>query len=438
MQQETPFLKEEILAFQSQQLITSVPGVQKISGKWRCARCHVKEQRFYAVFYCASCHKDCRYCRNCLMMGRVSECTPLYRWTGSPNKTDKQPCLLDWKGTLSPMQEAASQKMVEAVANGNELLVWAVCGAGKTEILFKGIQTALEAGKKVCLASPRSDVVLELKPRLHKAFPETSIAALYGGTEDRFENAMLTIATTHQLLRFYKAFDVMIVDEVDAFPYSMDKALQYAVSTARKPESSLIYLTATPSSHMQQLVKKGQLDAVQIPQRYHGHPLPVPSFKWIGNWKRKLEKGKLPALLEEWIKKHLAEEKQAFLFVPDIETLKTATALLKELDTRIEGVFAEDPDRKEKVMKFRKKETPVIVTTTILERGVTIPNSDACVLGAEDDVFTESALVQICGRVGRHADFPNGVILFFHFGKTEAMVKGRHHIQRMNNLAEKR
>ncbi|MFB8735903.1 helicase-related protein [Bacillus sp. SL00103] len=47
----------------------------------------------------------------------------------------------------------------------------------------------------------------------------------------------------------------------------------------------------------------------------------------------------------------------------------------------------------------------VLVTTTILERGVTIPNVQVGVLGAESTIFTESALVQISGRAGRHPDF---------------------------------
>ena len=33
--------------------------------------------------------------------------------------------------------------MVEAVTNSDSLLVWAVCGAGKTEVLFEGIDAAL-------------------------------------------------------------------------------------------------------------------------------------------------------------------------------------------------------------------------------------------------------------------------------------------------------
>jgi competence protein ComFA len=58
------------------------------------------------------------------------------------------------------------------------------------------------------------------------------------------------------------------------------------------------------------------------------------------------------------------------------------------------------------------------------------------VLGSEDDIFTESALVQISGRVGRNAAFPTGEITFFHYGKTQAMLDAKRHIEQMNEEAK--
>ena len=216
------------------------------------------------------------YCRNCIMMGKTSTCTPLISWTGPIPVTDINKAQLEWTGTLSDGQSIASKKMVEAVANSDSLLVWAVCGAGKTEVLFEGIHTALQQGKRVCLATPRTDVVLELSPRLKKVFPNLTVATLYGGSEDRHVSAPLTIATTHQLLRFYRAFDLIILDEVDAFPYSVDASLQYAVEQARKPTSSIIYLTATPNEQWQKECRNGKRNVVTIPARFHRYSLPVP------------------------------------------------------------------------------------------------------------------------------------------------------------------
>lgn len=409
-------------------------GVAKRAGAYFCHRCGNDKPYLFAAFHCARCQKLCHYCRNCLMMGRVSECTKLISLpmdeTNRPLNVE-----LNWNGTLSKGQEKASLKITEAIEEETPLLIWAVCGAGKTEILFKGIEKALQTGKYVCIATPRSDVVRELAPRLKQAFPKVDVAALYGGSEDRGKLSPLTIATTHQLYRYKEAFDVMIIDEVDAFPYSVDVSLQFAVKKAQKKKSSLIYLTATPSSFIRRQFTPLQI--VKIPARYHGYPLPIPKFQWCGNWKKALKKNRLPNPVMKWVDAHVVKEKQAFLFVPDIQTVPLVVNLLKDVHPHIEGVHAEDPHRKEKVQQFREQKVLIMVTTTILERGVTVPGADVAVLGAEQDIFTESALVQISGRVGRSINAPTGSIIFFHFGKTNAMVQAKHHIEEMNALAHK-
>lgn len=314
----------------------------------------------------------------------------------------------------------------------------AICGAGKTEVLFEGINAALASGKRVCIATPRTDVVLELGPRLQAVFPAIQVAVLYGGSEDRHLQAPLTIATTHQLLRFYKAFDTVILDEVDAFPYTADESLQYAVRQSRKEHSSMVYLTATPNQKWQNECRSGKRDFVTIPARYHRHSLPVPSFKWCGNWEKSLQKDKLPPAVTQWIKKRIDNQKQCLLFLPKIDKMEKVLTILRKTYPKIQAVHAEDPERKAKVQMMRNKEIPMLLTTTILERGVTFPNIDVAVFGAEDRIFTESALVQIAGRVGRSAQFPSGDITFFHYGKTDSMVKARKQILIMNAEAKRK
>jgi competence protein ComFA len=407
-------------------------GIEMNDKKVKCARCGTTDPIVFAEFPCSRCGEMDIYCRKCLMMGRVSGCTPLLSWTGTDPKLPENPSPLLWSGELSEGQIFASNRVVNAVDTYSELLVWAVAGAGKTEILFAGIKQALSTGKRVCLATPRTDVVLELAPRLEKVFPQVKMVSLYGGCEGRHEYAQLTIATTHQLLRFYQAFDVIIVDEVDAFPYSIDETLQYAVQQSRKPQSTLIYLTATPSQKWQRECRLGKRDYITIPARYHRHPLPVPRFEWSGNWEKKLTKGKLPLNIIKWIETRIAIGKPALVFAPKIAAMEKILPLLRKIHPLIESVHANDPERKEKVMKMRKNEIPLLITTTILERGVTFPNIDVAVIGSEDRIFTESALVQIAGRAGRSSNFPKGDVTFFHYGKTEAMVNARNQIIMMN------
>ncbi len=372
------------------------------------------------------------------MMGKVQSCAQLVTWTGPPVEFPVIDNPLKWEGSLSPGQQTASDRVVQAILNKEECLVWAVCGAGKTEVLFHGIAVSLQKGERVCIATPRTDVVLELAPRLQKAFPDTVIAALYGGSEDKDICAQFVISTTHQLLRYRQAFDTVIIDEVDAFPYSMDASLQYATEQSRKLTSSLIYLTATPSVKMIKAANSNQLPHVTIPARFHRHAIPVPRMQWAGNWQKAFTKKKIPAALKIWYLKKLETKPPFLIFFPNIEKMKEYLPLFKHEYENITAVYAEDPERKEKVASLRTGERLGLLTTTILERGVTIPGLHVAVIGAEEDIFTESALVQIAGRVGRSKDDPVGDVTFFHYGKSEAMVKAVKQIRYMNRIALER
>ncbi|ANC78606.1 hypothetical protein ABE65_018105 [Fictibacillus phosphorivorans] len=411
-------------------------GISKTSNGYLCSRCGNEKIRLFAVFSCFRCKNDnCVYCRNCIMMGRVSECTPLISWSGPEVRWPDENNLF-WNGELSIGQQLASQKFADNIGSDGELLIWAVCGAGKTEVLFKGIEKALNLGLRVCIATPRTDVVLELAPRLKAVFPNTKVASYYGGSEERETPAQLVISTTHQLYRFKQAFNVMIVDEVDAFPYSYDKTLQHAVSLAVTPKHFLLYLSATPSRTMKKATQKGTLQCGKILKRFHGFPLPVPKMVWGGEWKKRLERGKLPAPFLKWLKAQVESGRRAMIFVSSVSVLEKLTELIKkEIDLPVDSVHAEDPLRKEKVSQFRNEDIQLLVTTTILERGVTVPYLDVAVFGADHDVFTESALVQIAGRAGRSKDDHDGEVLLFHYGKSLSMIQAINHIKSMNKEA---
>lgn len=87
---------------------------------------------------------------------------------------------------------------------------------------------------------------------------------------------------------------------------------------------------------------------------------------------------------------------------------------------------------------MRNGELDFLVTTTILERGVTFENIDVIIWRADHQVYTEAALVQISGRAGRSKKYPTGNVTFFHMGWTRAMKKALKQIKQMNDLAEKK
>lgn len=432
---ELPFSDELIEWHTENGYIAAQNSISINKRGYQCNRCGQNDQRYFS-FYPSS-GKNRLYCRSCVMMGRVSEDVLLYSWIGE-DEPNWQQIKLTWDGKLSSGQQKAANVLIDAISKKEELLIWAVCGAGKTEMLFPGIESALNQGLRVCIATPRTDVVLELAPRLKAAFQCADISALYGGSDDKGCLSPLMISTTHQLLRYKGAFDVIIIDEVDAFPYSADQTLQFAVQKARKKSSTLVYVSATPSQELKRKTLHGQLYSVRIPARHHQKPLPEPRFLWCGNWKKKLYRNKIPLAVKRWIEFHVKEGRPVFLFVPSVSVLEKAVACFKDVICRAAAVHAEDKHRKEKVQQFRDGQLDLLITTTILERGVTIPKVQTGVLGAESPIFTESALVQIAGRTGRHKEHADGDVIFFHYGKTKSMLDARKHIKEMNALAAKK
>lgn len=398
----------------------------------KCFRCG--NTKLFGEMPCL-CGKDaCLYCRNCIQMGRVNSCTNLY-YRPSIREACAGEKLLYWKGKLSSAQSEASLRVVMAVEKKEELLLWAVAGAGKTEILFAGIEKALQNGERVALTTPRVDVCLELQPRLEEAFPKITQCCLYGGSEDTYTGQRFVIATTHQLIRFYQAFDTIFIDEIDAFPYNQDPLLAYAVRKASKPACTNVYMTATPKRSWQRECKLARREYVKLPARYHGYALPVPKAIWVGDWQKKLKKGTLPVPVLRWLNGMVAKGKPILLFFPNITLMKKSYTIYRTVYNNSQFVYAEDPERLEKVEKLRQGKIQLLLTTTILERGVTFSDIQVGVIGAEQEIFTESALVQIAGRVGRKADYPQGDVCFFHYGKTLAIYRAISQIRNMNELA---
>ncbi|ANU12189.1 DNA/RNA helicase [Planococcus antarcticus DSM 14505] len=416
----TPFPKDQIDKAISDGSVSTSPGI--LDGR-QCARCLEKSTKKIIPFFCAACHTICYYCRQCIKMGRISSCTELITWA-LPSTISPQSHTFHWNGSLTPLQERASQEVQKSLLQKNDHLIYAVCGAGKTELLFPPIFDALKKGLRVCIAAPRTDVVLELTPRVRAVFPNTIVHSLYGDSPEEWGFAQLVIATTHQLYRFIDAFDIVIVDEADAFPFSYDPALKRAVMKAKKKEAPIVYVSATPSD---ELVKQVSSTS-RIFQRFHGHPLPVPEFRSLWSYEKDFAKGKIPTKLAAWVDGKIEKDEPFLVFFPTVELIEQAIILFQKRHPTIEAVHSKDQDRKEKVMKLRKKKIPGVLTSTILERGITIPNVQVAVVGADQPIFDAAALIQISGRTGRAIDYPEGEVIFFHNGIVRQMDKAKKRI----------
>lgn len=377
------------------------------------------------------------YCPACIQLGRVSTGQPFYHLPEP--KPIKRNVHFSWKGELTEGQQQVSDQLLTAVKKAESRMIWAVTGAGKTEMLFKTIHHALEAGFRVGIASPRVDVCLELFPRIQAVFPDEQLIILHGKMEETYHYTKLLVCTTHQLLRFYQAFDVLIIDEVDAFPFVDNPLLHYAVKQAIKEHGSLIYLTATPTKELTKKTEQSELQTSILPARYHRRALPVPKIKWCYHWHEKIKKGRCPKNLVTKIRK-LVSKNDVLIFCPSISLMeRLKIAVEKEFpEAPLACVHSQDPKRLEKVLKMRNKEYRILLTSTILERGVTFDGVSVIVLGANHPVFATSALVQIAGRVDRRQEYTAGEVWFFHDGRTNAMKGAIKQIKKMNALGRAR
>ncbi|WP_258168785.1 helicase-related protein [Paenibacillus sp. AR247] len=340
-------------------------------------------------------------------------------------------------GWMRPKWGAAQRSGTSTAPS--RFLLWAVTGAGKTEMIFPLLDSVLAVGGRVLVATPRRDVVLELAPRLAKAFSGVRIVTLYGGSAERWESGALTLATTHQLMRFYHAFDLVVIDELDAFPYHNDPMLAYAAQHACKTDGKFVYLSATPPRPLQREVTRGTLPHAKVPVRYHGHPLPVPKRIAMRSVETCLRQPKLLGPLAAELRRSIDRGAQIFLFVSRIRHIGPLVEILRRRfkDTAVEGTSSEDSGRGEKVMAFRKKDIRLLVTTTILERGVTVPRSDVYILDADSSLFDEASLVQMAGRAGRSSEDPAGRVIFASSQWTLSQKLAVNQIKAMNRIAGK-
>ena len=372
------------------------------------------------------------YCRACIQLGRVRSDQALYYF---PQQAFPQEEVLRWQGTLTPFQSRVSQELVQSLTESKPMMVHAVTGAGKTEMMYQVVAETIKKGTCVCIATPRIDVCIELYKRMTLDF-SCPISLLHGDSDPYFRTP-LVISTTHQLLKFYQAFDLLIIDEVDAFPFVDNPVLYHAVSNAVTKNGKLIYLTATSTEELDKKVKKQEIKRVSLPRRFHGNPLVVPKKVWLKDLRKKVEKKQVPTKLLKLIKEQRKTSFPLILFVSEIELGEKILILLRRAfkNEIIELVTSKTDNRLELVEKFRNQEITILVSTTILERGVTFPKVDVFVIEANHRLFTKSALVQIAGRVGRNMERPTGELLYLAEGSSKEMMQAIKEIKEMNREA---
>lgn len=341
----------------------------------KCDMCHNNDQRYFIK------SKDGLLCRKCItyQSGLLASEEISFNEDIDPE--------YNLSFSLSEDQEKLSDQLVALVNANQDVLIYAACGAGKTEIVLKLIKESLLAKKRVAIAIPRRQVVLELFKRISQYYSNLNIVAVCEGYTDHVYGDLI-ICTTHQLFRYENYFDLIILDEPDAFPYAGDQMLERLLVRALK--GNLVYLTATPND---QLLK---LKTIKLFKRFHGFPLLVPKV-YVG----------FTITLYLKLIKYLKLHKNLLIFVPTIEIAKRLSRVL-----RIPCVHSKSHNKEVIIQDFANKKYDHLISTTILERGVTFEGVNICVLFAENAVFSKASLIQIAGRVGRSPKHPSGHGLF--------------------------
>lgn len=353
------------------------------------------------------------YCRFCISMR-------------GKNATKKLPgrgaVVINLGYPLSKEQKNLSKQIVENYQNNTDTLVNAVCGAGKTELVYGVIAHCLSLGKVVAFAVPRRDVVIELSQRIHMVFPHNSVVSVYGGHTDKLV-ADIVVLTTHQLYRYEKYFDLIILDEIDAFPFKDNKLLNSMFFRAIK--GNIVMMSATPSKDIIDYFSQGNRKILELNTRFHRHPLPVPETVILyGIFK-------IPYLIKT-TRNMISEGKKVFVFTPTISGCESLFKITKIFVKNGTFVHSKCKDRTQKISKFKKGEYDYLVTTAVLERGVTFKNLQVIIYDADSEIYNSQTLIQIAGRVGRKIDAPKGQVLFLVNKRTPEIEKAISTIRNKN------
>lgn len=353
------------------------------------------------------------YCRACLCFNgekaNIFSCSP---------KT----AAFELNYSLSEDQNRISNDILDAVKRRHNVLLKAVCGAGKTELTFQAIQYVIERGGCVGFATPRRDVTIELFHRFKEVFKLNKVIALYGGNNDEL-NGDLVCLTTHQLYRYKKYFDLLIIDEIDAFPFAGNDVLTNIAF--RSIKGNLIMMSATATKEIENLFLNDKSVILTLNSRYHGYPLIVPEIIASYSFMKYF-------YTTYFLHKFIKDGKQTFIFSPTIELCEKIFKFINLFIKNGDFVHSKRKNRDKIISDFKVGKLKYLVTTSILERGVTVQGLQVIVFMADHDLYDYKALIQISGRVGRKTNDPIGRVIFLINNENEETKRCINEIKRAN------
>lgn len=285
-------------------------------------------------------------------------------------------------------------------------------GSGKTIVAAIALFAAANANYQSALMVPTEILAEQHMESLSQLFDpsEVRIALLTGSikTKDRriileeLNNGLLDVVIgTHALIQkdvYFLRLGLVITDEQHRFGVNQRKILR-----DKGKEPDVLFMTATPIPRTLAITTYGEMDVSIIDE------LPAGRIPIETTWTRP----KNFELTLEFIERQLKIGSQAYVICPLIEEsesldVKNATDIYEKLSdyyaTRYRVGLLHGKMKsaeKEKVMQqFKENEIDVLVSTTVIEVGVNVPNATTMVI-YDADRFGLSQLHQLRGRVGR-------------------------------------
>lgn len=304
-------------------------------------------------------------------------------------------------------KDMASKKPMNRLVQGD-------VGSGKTVVAVCALLTAVSSGYQASLMAPTEILALQhyetIREFLEAAGLDVKISFLSGSTKQKEKTEILRklksgetdiVIGTHALIEKGVEFDnigLVVTDEQHRFGVR-----QRAMLSNKGTNPHILVMTATPIPRTLALMFYGDLDISIIDEMPPGRQLVATEVI------KSADKDKA----YEFIKNQVNEGRQAYIVAPLVEDsenleLDSATKIFNELKENhfssmnlglLHGKMS-SRDKEEIITQFYRGKINVLVSTTVIEVGVNVPNSVIMlVLNAER--FGLAQLHQLRGRVGR-------------------------------------
>lgn len=286
-------------------------------------------------------------------------------------------------------------------------------GYGKTEVAIRAAFKAVADGKQVAFLVPTTILAQQhyetMKERFANFPVEVALLNRFRSKKEQTETlkglkagTVDVVVGTHRLLSKdvkYNDLGLLVVDEEQRFGVTHKERLKQL-----KTNVDVLTLTATPiprTLHMSMLGVR-DLSVIETPP---ANRFPVQTYVMEHNF----------ALVREAIEREMARGGQVFYLYNRVEDMSRKVEEIKQLvpDARVGFAHGQmgEATLEATILSFLEGEYDVLVTTTIIETGIDIPNVNTLIIHDADRMGL-SQLYQLRGRVGRSNRVAYGYFLY--------------------------